>query len=221
MVLVLGLPPVSHDADTCTRIQKPDSFIRRGHMAVWGVGLECKPQMTNHFFRSAEGQQEAPRRGNSAPLQLGDSVFCCSRSPGCFCQTLGETPPSGYGVLQIPTFLLSSHSLSLQPGLASVPPRLTSGAETGRLDSGQVSAWPGAGERRVTWGSAGILWWVGTTVFPPVVWSHPGRKMGEGLGDLDHGEGSDLRASCRRAQSHFLRCEDPVTQAARVFEPGV
>lgn len=50
VVLVLGLPPVSHDADTCTRIQKPDSFICRGHMAVWGVGLECKPQMTRHFF---------------------------------------------------------------------------------------------------------------------------------------------------------------------------
>ena len=52
VVLVLGLPPMSHaDADTCTRIQKPDSFICGGHMAVWGVGLTCTPQrMTCHFF---------------------------------------------------------------------------------------------------------------------------------------------------------------------------
>ena len=62
----------------------------------------------------------------------------------------------------------------------------------------------------------------GRHCLPPVIWSHPGRKMGEGLGHLDHkGKGVISRASCRKLRSHFLRCEDPVTLAARVFEPGV
>ena len=46
--------------------------------------------------------------------------------------------------------------------------------------------------------------------------------MGKGLGHLDHkGKGVTSRTSCRRLRSHFLRCEDPVTLGARVFEPGM
>lgn len=76
-----------------------------------------------------------------------------------------------------------------------MPLRLTFGAETGRLDSGQVAAWPGAGSARVTLGSGHPVVG-GLHCLPPVVGGHPRRRVGRGRGHLGHeGKGVVSRAS--------------------------
>lgn len=128
--------------------------------------------------QSAEGQPDS-RTGSSAPPQLGYSAVRCSWSPGYFCQTLGEIHLQLQG-LPVPS-LAPSLLISPDPCLACVPLRLTFGAETGRLGSGWVSAWPGARRVRVTQGPRHPVA-CGVRCLPPVVQGHPAGNMGKGFG---------------------------------------
>lgn len=162
----------------------------------------------SHAYVSRDDRSLLPKalRGSQAPEGRAEPL------PGSGTQLFAA--PGALGVSAKPWERSIFNCRSFQPlpppaptlpfgsGLGLVSLRLTSGAETERLGSGQVSAWPGAGSARVTQGSGPPA--VGRLrCLPPVVQGHWGGKMGKGLGHFrSHGERSDSEARCRRLRTH-------------------
>lgn len=173
-LLALGLPPSpfkSH-TDTDTWIQKPDSFIWGGHMALLDVGFACTNIKEGHVVssQSVEGQPGS-RTGSSAPPQLEDSAVWYSRSPRCFCQTLGETCPQPE-LFSVPLFSSPLPFLSLWPlpflSPAPVLPITLSHLPLGLKQEGWAPVWSlhGLEQGAPEWPRGlGILRWVGFGVF--------------------------------------------------------